>query len=92
MSNLLQSLIITKLIKLFYLFCCCKNIVGKSKEYLKVIKNTLLDTSGNPETLKKNNHRSWKPLQQRWLWLARIFLGRSASCFVYGFVFQVISE
>ena len=53
MSNLLQSLIITKLIKLFYLFCSCKNIVGKSKEYLKAIKNTLLDTSGNPETLKK---------------------------------------
>ena len=40
--------------KLFYLHWSCKNVVEKSnKENLKVIKNTLPNKSGNPESLKK---------------------------------------
>ena len=43
-----------KLIKLFYLHCSCKKIVEKSnQENLKVIKNTLPNKPGNPESLKK---------------------------------------
>ena len=46
--------IIKKLIKSFYLHCFCKKVVEKSiKENLKGIKNTLLNKSGNPESLKK---------------------------------------
>ena len=49
--------------KLFYLLCSCKRVVEKSHlENLKVIKNTLPNKSGNPESLK-NNHSSWKALQ-----------------------------
>ena len=40
--------------KLFYLHWSCKNGIEKSnKENLKVIKNTLPNKSGNPESLKK---------------------------------------
>ena len=47
-----------KLIKLFYLHCSCKEVVEKSnKEYLKVIKNTLPNKSGNPANLKQS---SWQ--------------------------------
>ena len=43
-----------KLIKLFYLRWSCKKVVEKSKkENLKVIRNTLPNKSGNPESLKK---------------------------------------
>ena len=43
-----------KLIKLFYLHCSCKKVVEKwNKENLKIIKNTLPNKSGNPESLKK---------------------------------------
>ena len=43
-----------KLIILFYLNCSCKKVVEKSnKENLIVIKNTLPNKSGNPESLKK---------------------------------------
>ena len=46
--------IIKKLVKSFYLHCFCKKVVEKSiKENLKGIKNTLLNKSGNPESLKK---------------------------------------
>ena len=56
-----------------------------------MIKNTL---PINQEILNAstNNHRSWKSLQLMCLWLARVCWGRSTSCFVYGFVFQVIGE
>ena len=51
----LESLcIIKKLIKLHCLHCSYKKAVEDSnKENLKVIKNTLLNKSGNPENLKK---------------------------------------
>ena len=50
-----------KLIKQFHLQCSCKKVVEKSKkENLKVIKNTLKNKSGNPESLKKNNQSSWE--------------------------------
>ena len=40
--------------KLFALHFFCKKVVEKSnKENLKVIKNTLPNKSGNPESLKK---------------------------------------
>ena len=43
-----------KLIKLFYLHYSCKKVVEKwNKENLKIIKNTLLNKSGNPGSLKK---------------------------------------
>ena len=46
--------IIKKLIKLFYLICSSKKVVEKSnKDNLKVIKNTLLNKSGNTESLQK---------------------------------------
>ena len=49
-----------KLIKLFYLLCSCEIVAEKSNyENLKVIKNTLPNKSGNPESLEtENNHRS----------------------------------
>ena len=48
----------------------------------------------NQEILRvsKNNHSNQKALQLIWTQLARICCGRSKKCFVYGFVFQVISE
>ena len=53
-NNLFNLSIIKKLIKLYYLHRSCKNIVEKSnKDNLKVIKNTLPNKSGNPESLKK---------------------------------------
>ena len=43
-----------KLSKLFYLHCSCKKVVEKwNTENLKIIKNTLLNKSGNPGSLKK---------------------------------------
>ena len=54
----LQSLCtIKKLIKLFYLHCSYKKEVqisrkNSNKENLKVIKNTLPNISGNPESIK----------------------------------------
>ena len=45
---------INKLIKLLYWHWSCKKAVEKSnKENLKVIRNTLRNKSGNPESLKK---------------------------------------
>ena len=45
---------IKKLIKLFYLLFSYERVAEKSnKENLKVIKNTLPNKSGNPESLKK---------------------------------------
>ena len=53
-NNLFNLSIIKKLIKPYYLHCSCKNIVEKSnKDNLKVVKNTLPNKSGNPESLKK---------------------------------------
>ena len=46
-----MTFIIKKLIKLFYLYFSCKE--KSNKENLKVIKNTLSNKSGNPESLKK---------------------------------------
>ena len=48
--------IINKLIKLSFLHCSCsckKVAEDSNKENLKVIKNTLPNKSGNPESLKK---------------------------------------
>ena len=40
--------------KLCYLLCLCERVVEKShEENLKVIINTLVNNSGNPESLKK---------------------------------------
>ena len=48
---------------MLYLYCSCKKVVGKlNYENLKVIKNTLSNKSGNPESLKNNLDR-WKALQ-----------------------------
>ena len=42
------------MIKLFYLHCSCEKEVEKSNQKnLNVIKNTLPNKSGNPESLKK---------------------------------------
>ena len=52
--SLKRMIVITDiLIKLFYLHFSCKKVVADSKESLKVIKNTLPNKSGNPESLKK---------------------------------------
>ena len=52
-NNYFNLSIIKKLIKLFYLHCSCKKVVEESnKENLKVIKNTLPNKWGNPESLK----------------------------------------
>ena len=57
-NNRLNFSIVKKLIKLSYLHCSSKNVVGKSnKQNLKVIKNTLPDKSGNPERLKKSSQQ-----------------------------------
>ena len=57
-NNRLNFSVVKKLIKLSYLHCSSKNLVGKSnKENLKVIKNTLPDKSGNPESLKKSSQQ-----------------------------------
>ena len=43
-----------KLVRLLYLHCSCKKVVQKwNKENLRLIKNTLSNKSGNPESLKK---------------------------------------
>ena len=53
-NNRFNLAIIKKLIKLFYIDCPSKRVINKSnKENLKVIKNTLPNKSGNPESLKK---------------------------------------
>ena len=53
-SNCYNLFIIKKLVELFYLHRSCKKVVEKSnKENLKVIKNTLPNKSGKPESLKK---------------------------------------
>ena len=53
-NNRFNLAIIKKLIKLFYIHCPYKRVVNKlNKENLKVIKNTLPNKSGNPESLKK---------------------------------------
>ena len=58
-SNRFNLFIIKYLIKPFYLHCSCKKVVEKSnKKNLKVIKNTLLNKSRNPESLKKKNKKS----------------------------------
>ena len=56
-----------------------------------MIKNTLPDKSGNPESLK-NNGNSSKAFQLMCQWLARICWERSTGCFIYSFVIQVIRE
>ena len=57
-NNRFNLSIIKKLIKLFYLHCSCKKVVEKSnKENLKVIKNTLPNKSGNPESLKNSSEQ-----------------------------------
>ena len=62
-NNHFNLSVIKKLIKQFHLQCSCKKVVEKSKkENLKVIKNTLKNKSGNPESLKKNNQSSWESL------------------------------
>ena len=54
MNNRFNLSIIRKLVKPLYLHCSCKKVVEKSnKENLKVIKITLPNKSGNPESLKK---------------------------------------
>ena len=45
-----------------------------------------------PECNIEHLHTSWKVLQLMCTWLARICWRRFASCFIYSFVFQVISE
>ena len=48
------SLYYKKLIKLFYLLFSCERVAENSNwENLKLIKNTLPNKSGNPESLKK---------------------------------------
>ena len=42
--------------------------------------------------VSRNNDSSWKALQLTCTYLAMICWGLSLSCFVYGFVFQVICE
>ena len=57
-NNRFNFSFVKKLIKLSYLHCSRKNVAGKSnKENLKVIKNTLPDKSGNPESLKKSSQQ-----------------------------------
>ena len=54
MNNSFNLYIIKKLIKLFYLHCSRKKVDENSnKENLKLDENTLLNKSGNPESLKK---------------------------------------
>ena len=69
----MQSLrIIKKLSKLFYLLFSSKRVVEKSNEdNLKVIKYTLPNKSGNPESLK-NNHSNQKALQLMYTYVASI--------------------
>ena len=53
-NNRFNLYILKKITKLFYIHCSCKNVAEKSnKQNLKVIKNPLLNKSGNPESLKK---------------------------------------
>ena len=48
--------IIKELIKLSYLNCSCRKLVGKSnEENLKVIKNTLPNKLGNPQSLREKS-------------------------------------
>ena len=54
-------------------------------------KDTFLNKSGDPESLK-NNHSSWEALQLMCTQLTMICWVHSSSCFVYGFMIQVISE
>ena len=63
-SNRFNLFIIKYLIKPFYLHCSCKKVVEKSnKKNLKVIKNTLLNKSRNPESLKKKKKKKSEQLQ-----------------------------
>ena len=68
--------IIKELIKLSYLNCSCRNLVGKSnEENLKMIKNTFPNKSGNSGSLKKKKMCTY------------LVLICSKSCFLYGFEF-----
>ena len=91
-NNRFNLSIIKRLINLFYLHYSCKKLVQKSnRENLKVIK---ILCQINQEIMKssKNNQSSWKARRLMCTKLARICWGRSKSCFLYGFAFQVISE
>ena len=82
----IKSVIIKKQIKQFYLLCTWKKIGEKShQENLKVTKNTLLNTSGNPECIKHVFQLMCKQLTRGCCVI-------STSCFVYGFIFKVIRE
>ena len=53
-NNRFNLSIMKKPINLLYLHCSCKKVVEKSnRENLKVIKNTLPNKSGYPESFKK---------------------------------------
>ena len=76
--------------------CSCKRenqISGKNsnKENLKVVK-ILCQIYQEIMKASKTNQSSCKALQLMWTLLVRICRGQSTSVFVYGFVFQVISE
>ena len=52
-NNRFNLFIKREMIKLFYLHCSRKKVIGKlNKGNLKVIKNTLPNKLGNPENLK----------------------------------------
>ena len=53
-NNRFNLYILKKITKLFYIHWSCKKVAEKqNKEDLKVIKNALLNKSGNPESLQK---------------------------------------
>ena len=62
-----------------------------------MIKNTFPNKLRNSESLKKKKKKkkknvgSWKTLQPMCTWLAQICWGRSPNCFIYNFMFLVIS-
>ena len=71
--------------KLFYLYCCCKNVVEKlSQGNLKVIKNNLANKSGSTDQLESSSTNVYIFGVDCW-W-------HSKSYFLHGFVFQVIIE
>ena len=61
-----------------------KNDRQINQEILKASNNSSNNNNNN------NNNKSWKALQLMCKKFARVCCGRSASCFTYGFVFQVI--
>ena len=75
-----------------YNFFCNETTVKIKLGSLRLMKNTLVNNSENPDGVKKNNYNSWKALQLMCISLAKICWERSANWIIDSYLVHVIAE